>query len=58
MKNQVKWDLFTQIERSENFRDNLIKMNKVEIMKTFGISLGDVNKCIEYAILLEYKNTK
>jgi hypothetical protein len=55
---KVKWDLFTQIERSKNFRDNLIKMDKIEIMKTFGISLSDTNKCINYAILLEYKNTK
>ena len=28
---KIKWDLFTQIERSENFRDNLIKMDKIEI---------------------------
>jgi hypothetical protein len=55
---KIKWDLFTQIERSANFRDNLIKMDKIEIMKTFGISLSDTNKCINYAILLEYKNAK
>ena len=55
---KIKWDLFTQIERSENFRDNLIKMDKIEIMKTFGISLSDANKCINYTILLEYKNDK